>query len=623
MCGICGILDLDGKEISSDMLHKMNDLISHRGPDSEGFYINKFIGLGHRRLAIIDLSSAGNQPMISQDKRYVISFNGEIYNFKELRLELEQLGYKFISKTDTEVVLYAYDKWGKDALLRFNGMFALAIWDNKKAELFIARDRYGIKPLYYTFINGVFLIASEIKAFLGYRSFLVEINKEALVQYMTFQNFLNDDTIFKNVKILKPATFLQVRKGQKKISQPTQYWDFNFETKYFTKDEKEYEKEFNRLFNQAIERQLVSDVPVGSYLSGGIDSGSITAIASQKIDNFKTFTVGFDINKINESHFDEREKAEYLSSLYNTQHYEMVLKEKDMQRIMPTLSWHIEEPRVSYSYPNFFAAHLASKFVKVVLSGTGGDELFGGYPWRYTSAITSQDRLSFINKYYCFWQRIIPSNLLQDVLEPIWKDVKHVNTLDIFSNIFEGNLNSNNPSTEDLINASLYFEAKTFLHALLTIEDKISMAHSLETRVPFLDNDLVDFAQALPTNLKIKNIKKIFNLCNHNDPNLIKEYFSQSKDGKFFLRQCSKKYIPKFIVNAKKQGFCPPKNWARNDKSTYIRTTLFNKHAKIYNFLNVKTISHMLNQHFQEKKDHNLLIWSLMNLECWCNQYLK
>ena len=484
MCGIAGIFNLNGEPVSPVVLQAMIDSIAHRGPDGEGHLIDGHVGLGHRRLAIIDLTPAGHQPMATEDGRYIISYNGEVYNFRELRIELEAIGHKFYSRTDSEVVLKAYSQWGVKSLDKFNGMFAFAIWDKYQKELFLARDRYGIKPLYHTFQNNAFIFGSEIKAILANPAYHCEIDLEGLIEYFTFQNFFTERTLFKGVKLLPAGSFMRVNASE--VCSPIKYWDYNFVNPEKPLDETQYLEELDRLFQQAVNRQLVSDVDVGAYLSGGMDSGSITAIAARQFPYIKSFTCGFDLNSVSgiELNNDERESAEYMSYLFKTEHYEMVLKAGDMERVLPRMTWHLEEPRVGQSYPNFYVAQLASKFVKVVLSGTGGDELFGGYPWRYYRAVVNDDFEHYIDKYYKFWQRLIPNKTIHEVFKPIWDDVKHVFTRNIFSNVFNKHADTLT-FPEDYINHSLYFEAKTFMHGLLVVEDKLSMAHGLETRVPF------------------------------------------------------------------------------------------------------------------------------------------
>ena len=286
----------------------------------------------------------------------------------------------------------------------------------------------------------------------------------------------------------------------------------------------------DRLIILAVNRQLVTDVELGSYLSGGMDSGTITSLVSQELPYIKTFTCGFDLSSASglELTFDERQKAEAMSALFKSEHYQMVLKSGDMERCLPKLSYHLEEPRVGQSYPNYYAAQLASKFVKVVLSGAGGDELFGGYPWRYYRAAVNNDFDHYIDQYYSFWQRLIPNDKMSSVFEPIWSEVKEVNTKEIFKSVFTDHKNKLD-RPEDYINHSLYFEAKTFLHGLFVVEDKISMSHSLETRVPFMDNELVDFAMKCPVSLKLNNLNKVLSFNENTQGSKKAKYFKKQK----------------------------------------------------------------------------------------------
>ena len=425
MCGITGVINLNGKSVLPFEIKNMTDAIAHRGPDGEGQWTEENVGIGHRRLSIIDLSNAAHQPMFSKNNRYVLSYNGEVYNFQELRVELECRGYQFYSRSDTEVILNAFIEWGTGCIEKFNGMFAFAIWDRESKTLTLARDRYGIKPLYYTINNGNFLFGSEIKAIQAHSEFKVEIDKEAMLEYFTFQNFFTDRTLHKDVRIIPAGTYFQFSSDSQltSLSQiiPTQYWDYHFTEPSESIDEREYVEELDRLIVQAVNRQLVADVDIGSYLSGGMDSGTITALAARKLPYIHTFTVGFDLSSASglELAYDEREKAEQMSYLFKTEHYEMVLKSGDMERCISDLVWHLEEPRVGQSYPNYYAAKLASRFGKVVLSGAGGDELFGGYPWRYYRGVHSDNFEHYIDQYYSFWNRLVPNNTLQKVFSPI------------------------------------------------------------------------------------------------------------------------------------------------------------------------------------------------------------
>jgi len=667
VCGIVGALSLGKTPLNSSYFKAMCDVIAHRGPDDAGYmtahldrkqvYVSQFadpkfhylspelpvlnsdeggrllgqhdwhLFLGHRRLAIIDTSPAGHQPMADLSQQIWLSYNGEIYNFQEIKNELMKLGHEFVTHTDTEVIIYAYKEWGIECVKKLNGMFAFALWDRVSNQFYLVRDRYGIKPLYYTLLpSGKLIFASEAKGILEYKDYQVALDHEALLEYFTFQNIFTDKTLYKNIKLLPAGNYIQLNLNSEDANiKCTQYWDFDFTQPETIKDEREYTEELDRLFEQAVTRQLVSDVEVGSYLSGGMDSGSITAIAAKQFPYLKTFTVGFDLNNTSglELSFDEREKAEYLSYLYKTEHYEMVLKSGDMERCLPEFAWHLEEPRVGQSYPNYYAAKLASKFVKVVLAGTGGDELFGGYPWRYYRAVNNKDFEGYIDKYYLFWQRLVDNTALKKVFSPIWGEVSHVWTRDIFRDVFKHH-SDQLYSPEDYVNHSLYFEAKTFLHGLLVMEDKLSMAHSLETRVPFLDDDLVDFAMKVPVNLKLGNLKEVARIDENEIGSKKEKYFNKTNDGKLILRKALAKYMPDEYINGVKQGFSSPDNsWFKGDSIEFVRGSLLGDETKIYAYLDRSEVTSLLNEHLLGVNNRRLFVWSLLNFEEWLKQYEK
>ena len=338
MCGVTGVINLNGEPVSPVTLKWMTDAIAHRGPDGEGQWVEENVGIGHRRLAIIDPRPAGHQPMISVDHRYALTYNGEIYNYLDLRADLEAEGYWFRSQTDSEVVLNSLAEWGTEALLKFNGMFALALWDRREKKLLLARDRYGIKPLYYAKQDNYFSFGSEQKAILAQPSFRRKLNKPALLEYFTFQNIFTDQTLLEDIHLLPAghyATLDTTISSDCKL-QIKQYWDYHFLEQDQKASKQEYLEELDRLFKQAVNRQLVSDVELGAYLSGGMDSGSITAIAARQFPNLKSFTIGFDLSSASgmELAFDEQVKAEAMSARFKTEHYEMVLKAGDMERAL-------------------------------------------------------------------------------------------------------------------------------------------------------------------------------------------------------------------------------------------------------------------------------------------------
>ncbi|MEE2566478.1 asparagine synthase (glutamine-hydrolyzing) [Hyphobacterium marinum] len=623
MCGIAGYINYSGEGADKAVLKAMSDAIAHRGPDGEGQVVEGACGLAHRRLAILDLSDASLQPIVSADGRHVMVYNGELYNFAEIRAELEAKGHVFRTTGDTEVVLEAIAEWGlAGAVPRFNGMFAIAAWDRKENVLHLARDRYGIKPLYYVNNDRLFAFGSEIKAILAGGHLKGDLCAEGLVEYLTFQNFFTDRTIFRDVRMLPAGSVMTVRAGGGKPS-VRRYWDYCFEEPETARSEDDYLEELDHLFRQAVTRQLVADVDVGSYLSGGMDSGSITAIAAKTLPYMRTFTVGFDLHSASgvELAFDERRAAELMSYKFKTEHYEMVLKAGDMERAMPRLARHLEEPRVGQSYPNFYAAQLASKFVKVVLSGAGGDEIFAGYPWRYYRAVVNSDFDDYVGKYYGFWQRLLDKDQLRGVLDPVWDDVKHVSPVDIFRDVFANRPNELD-SPEDYINQSLYFEARTFLHGLLVVEDKLSMAHSLETRVPFLDNDLVDFAMRLPTHMKLGNLTEVVRE-DENQLGKARKHFQKTKDGKLILRKLMSRYIPDEVANAVKQGFsAPDASWFKGESIDYVNRVVDDPKSRIYEFMDAKSVHALVDAHMSGAENKRLLIWSLLSLESWMDEFV-
>jgi asparagine synthase (glutamine-hydrolysing) len=625
MCGIAGLLHLNGDLVSSASLRRMTDAISHRGPDGEGYWFERNIGFGHRRLAIIDPSVAGHQPMVSSDHRYVLTYNGEVYNYRDIKKRLEAEGIWFRSNTDTEVVLYALAIWGTNAFLLFNGMFALAFWDRKEQSLILARDRYGIKPLYYSSQGSNFSFASEQKSIIADPSFDRRLNQHALREYFTFQNIFTDQTLLEDISMLPAGSFLTLKpRSASKNIRLCRYWDYQFSDSGFSKTKTEYVEELDHLFRQAVHRQLASDVEIGTYLSGGIDSGSVTALATQQVPNLKSFTIGFDLSSASglELAFDERARAEAMSAAFKTEHYEMVLKAGDMERILSKLSWHLEEPRVGQSYPNYYAAQLASKFVKVVLGGTGGDELFGGYPWRYYRAVSAKNFDNYIDDYYSVWQRLLSCTELSALLSPIWSNIKDVSTKDIFRGVFLTHDNELK-RPEDYINHSLYFEAKTFLHGLFLVEDKLSMAHGLENRVPFMDNDLVDFAMKCPVNLKLANLRQAVRINENDAVAKKKQLFQKSSDGKQLLRAAMSNYIPLEIIQGNKQGFSSPDaSWFKGESIDFVRRRLLGNESCITSVIDPVVMNTLLQQHLDGSQNRRLLIWSLLTVDAWMSEFL-
>ena len=659
MCGIAGIISIDGSPFEPQAVKGQCDLLSHRGPDDAGYaffrlsenklgeggywcgfadaefkHINEHlpvfggtyfkeetgkhnfsVGLGHRRLAVIDLTHYGHQPMSSSDRRYWVVYNGEIYNHPEIKQELEAKGHIFRTRSDTEVLLHLWEEYNIRSLEKLNGMFAFAIYDRHDNRLFLARDRFGVKPLYYAYSQGFLIFASEIKAILASKLVKAEINPEALVEYFTFQNIYRSHTLFNKVHLLQPGEFLEVTPGAGRQTEPQRYHvafptaDVSFGS---AADAKEM---IAQAFARAVKRQLISDVEVGSYLSGGMDSGSIVSVAGRSIPRLMTFTGGFDLTNVDgiEQSYDEREIAERLSYLLQTEHYAVVLHAGDMPAAMERITWHVDDPRVGMCHQNWYVAKLASRFVKVCLAGAGGDELFAGYPWRYRHAVGSNNFDEFDKAYYCYWNRLLLPDEIHSLFNPeiqrycgaTWQSFHKVlenaplwqEDLDPFDN---------------LLQRALFFEFRTFLHGFLIIEDRMSMAHSLETRVPFLDNDLVDLAWRLRPTLKLGANGLGDNINNH--------YF-ESAEGKLILRHAMQDYLPQEFLHQHKQGFSPPdENWYRGPSMAYIKEILYDEQTLNRPYFDQQFMQAKLEEHFQGRRNHRLLIWSLLSFE-WLNRH--
>lgn len=673
MCGIVGVVDLKGRRLRTDRLKPMVDAIAHRGPDDAGYLLwqsgrqhprggsfgqafteGQFaatspllplidspsgrqcladetwdVFLGHRRLSVIDLSARGHQPLSDRTQTLWLTYNGEIYNFRELRRELEKAGYRFQSHTDSEVVLYAYQEWGEECVHRFNGMFAFAIWDARRRHLFLARDRYGIKPLYFLNVDGCFVFASEIKAIREWLGKSTGVDLLALNEYFSFQNVFSDRTLFRGVTMLPAAHTLSVDLASGALESHS-YWDFDFDNES-SDSPKQIEEQLTDLLDRAVRRQCVSDVPIGSYLSGGMDSGTVAAIASRALGRIFTFTMGFDLSDAatHELKFDERKLAEQLSNVLQTEHYECVLHSGDMEASLTDVVWALEDLRTGQSYPNFYVAKLASKFVKVVLSGVGGDELFGGYPWRYANALAGPGE-DYVQNYYGYWQRLVsnrdkPKLFSRDAAASLREldDEGARPFVDHTLSVFRRRLTANGKrhvdatSPEAQIRNSLYFECKTFLHGLLVVEDKLAMAHSLESRVPFLDNDLVDFASRIPVHLKVPGCNSLRKM----DENLIwrkKAYYRSGAGGKDILRRSMRRLLPDEYTEASKQGFsAPDESWFRGRSAEFVRARLYDSASPLYDYLDRDFVRAITEQHISGQQNKRLLIWSLLSFQKW------
>ena len=650
MCGIAGIAGLSFRPIQPSAIKIMGDILGHRGPDDAGYalfrksgtgfdqpgYWSLFtdaafaaqnenlpawggryfddevskiefeVALGHRRLAVLDLSHYGHQPMASWDHRYWCTYNGEIYNCGELREDQERRGCVFRTRTDTEVLVNWWMEKGEAGLAALDGMFAFAIYDSVKHELVLVRDRFGVKPLYYAYAGDTFLFASEPKAVLAAIGETARLNPRALAQYFCFQNILDDETVFDGIHLLPPGRMLRLRlggAGRAEVSRFHAGWDDLVDPELTDLDA--VADTVRRQFVEGVHRQLLSDTPVGSFLSGGMDSGSIVAAACQRIQRLLTFTAGFDLTNVNgiEQGFDERDRAEQLAYLLQTEHYDVVLHAGDMPASMERLTWHVDDPRVGMCHQNWYASKLASRFVKVCLSGVGGDELFGGYPWRYLRAVDT-DAGGFGGAYLRSWARLIDPDRLPALLEAAVGDhLEHARAL--FRELLARCRGAGRgfSDVDNQLQRCLQFEWRTFLRGLLVIEDRVSMAHGMETRVPFLDNSLADLAWRLPPQLKVDFDGRT------------------GTRGKRVLRSAARALLPRELVEQPKQGFSPPdENWYRGPSMDYIREILLDDRTRSRPWFTRGVVDAILNEHFTGQNNHRLLIWSLLSIE-WLQRH--
>ena len=625
MCGIAGVLDLKTREsVSSKALEKMSRALAHRGPDDYGIWIDGYCGLAHRRLAVIDPSPAGHQPMVSPDGSLGVVFNGTIYNFHELRGQLQSLGYRFVSRCDTEVLVHGWREWGADLVPRLNGHFAFAVWDRTARKLFLVRDRFGTKPLYYAKLGDLWLFGSEIGAILSHQAYSPAMNYDALCEYFTFQNLFRHHTLFDKINLVPQANIISVNADDGSWQRGA-YWDYDFSHPDGGIDEVEAQREVARLLSQATKRQLLSDVPVGAYLSGGLDSGSVVTMAAREIPHIKTFTCGWHLGGVDgaEANFDERAQAEAIAYRCHTEHFEQVVGHADVPMVMPDLVGHLEDLRLGMSYGQYFIARLASKFVKVCLTGAGSDEVFGGYPWRYFRVSRSLGQKEFFSDYYHYWQRLVLDEERKDFFtRDAYSRIKDFDTKNVLSRVFTFNPVLKFAAAEDHVANSLYFECKTFLPSLLLVGDRLSMAHGLEERHPFLDNDLVEFAQKIPVRYKLRDLDK----WKRYDENLLRKhkgYYALHDDGKNVLRKALGSLMPNEVLKRPKQGFSSPdESWYRGGNLAYVKKLLLDRRAVCHEYIEPKTIARIVAEHSEQGVNHRLLIWSLTCFENWLKAYL-
>jgi len=566
--------------------------------------------LGQRRLSIVDLSPAGHQPMATPSQRYWIVYNGELYNSPELREELLGRGVTFVGRSDTEVLLRAWELEGPDLLPRLDGMFAFAVLDTVERTLTLARDRFGVKPLYYALTPDRLVFGSEVKVVFASGCLEAAWHPPALAEYLTFQNLLTSDTIFRDVLLL-PAGCSRVIPLNGAAEPVREYYRCYADSPLAGSDGDlgAATEQTRDLFVAGVRRQLMSDVPVGSYLSGGMDSGAIVSVSARNVGRLRTFTLGMCLQGVDgmEARFDERAQAEVLSNQFQTEHYTSILRPIDLPSLIQKVTWHLDDPRVGMCYQNFHIARLAGRLVKVCLSGTGGDELFGGYPWRYAQGIHCAGVDAFDAAYFRYWHRLVtPGQHAQHFSRSIQREVPGIK--DRFYGILRQGpaFTAGLPLPENLLQRALAFEFHTFLQGLFLVEDRVSMAHSLETRVPFLDNALAEHAFRMRPGWKVRG--------SHTDT-------TPQTGGKWILRRAMETLLPASFIHQPKQGFSTPEaNWYRGPLLDYLKEILLDPKAEQRFYLEPGTLGRILREHEAGTHNHRLLLWSLLSLE-WLNRH--
>ena len=644
MCGICGEIDFDHQSISIEPVKKMCRILAHRGPDDEGmaFFRGNHaievksneqlplgeggfeVALGHRRLSVIDLSEAAHQPMCNEDRTLWVVFNGEIYNFQTLRIELEKKGHLFKSKSDTEVILHAYEAWGIECLHRFRGMFAFGLWDGKLRRLFMARDRLGKKPLVYAIREGRFLFASEIKALLQAPCLERRVNPFALDSYLTYQYIPSPNTIFSGIYKLPPAHYLLYEASGK--IEVKSYWKLDFSSNHETAcNLPELCELIRKELARSVELRLISDVPLGAFLSGGIDSSIIVGMMAKLGGKpVKTFSIGFE-----EQEFDELSYARLASKYFSTEHHEFIVKPNALE-ILPKLVWHYSEPFADASaIPTYYVANMTKGHVKVVLTGDAGDENFAGYP-RY---LRSQMVALFTKIPGKFWKDQIPSlirqvasfhwrektfNRLADFVEMLSSDqaknyseqikyfnrqekdaiyteefrrsVEHVDPLDFLLKKYE------EAGSDDLLNKLLYVDINTYLSEdLLPKVDIATMANSIEARIPFLDHPFMEFVAGIPARWKLRGLTH-----------------------KYILKKAFSDFLPESILKRRKMGFgVPVARWFRKELKDYVYGILLENRTLDRGYFRQEGVRRLLDEHLALRYDHSIRLLALLILELW------
>lgn len=641
MCGIAGIVNFNSESADLSFLKEMTDSISRRGPDDFGYYESRHVGFGFRRLSIIDIDN-GHQPMTSKDEKIALIFNGEIYNYKEIRKTLQSKGHKFVTQSDTEVIIYSYLEWGEKCVEHFKGMFAFAIYDRSKERVFIARDRLGIKPLYYAKTKNGFIFASEMKALLKDPSFKKEANLNALSSYLTFRYPIGDQPVFDNVKRLLPGHYMTVSSSGVSFHK---YWEIPFHEKKEDYGEKYYLDKIEELLTQAVERRLVSDVPLGALLSGGLDSSLVVALM-KKLTNgeVRTYSIGFDKEGYDESYF-----AEIVSKHCGTTHVALTLGQQDyLSSMVETIKIKDAPLSIPHEIALYQICKELKKYTTVVISGEGADELFGGYG-RVQRSPMDYKKIKFVKDFMPpFLQHSMlkvmgggnhtaTSLALKSQMEHFFSvynwipfqekwDLFSQDTMDVIRNdqstIKYWENDFEHVKGGDPYDQILYMFEKNHLICLLDRLDTMSMAAGVEARVPFVDHELVEFASTIPIKYKLK-WKSPF----HKTAALFQNSFEASEnldDSKYILRKLSEKYLPKQISYRKKKGFpVPLDSWIKDGMATVAKDILLDKKTRDRGIFNHTSLEKLINN--RQELDYDFWgkkIWMLMNVELWYREYI-
>jgi asparagine synthase (glutamine-hydrolysing) len=631
MCGIAGIVSRE-RRVDRDALQRMGASIRHRGPDDAGLWVEHApgvsVGLAHQRLSIIDLSSAGHQPMTNEDQTVWVTYNGEIYNHRDLRAELEAAGHRYHSLTDSETILHAYEAWGDRFMERFRGMFAFGLWDSPRRRLVLVRDRLGVKPLYYAQVgDGTLVFASEIKAILASGLVRPEPERSVLPEYLQFGYLSGHKTMFRHIRALPPGHVLTWEDSGIHVRP---YWELQFQPDTAA-SERDQRERFTELFDTAVRMRLMSDVPLGVFLSGGLDSSAIAAVMHRNMtDRLKTFSIGFP-----EGYYSELPYARMVAGHLGADHHEVILTARDFLGSLPRMVWHEDEPIWTIaSVAMYHVSKLAAEHVKVVLTGEGSDELFAGYDryWfgaindRFASSYGRMPRVirdavrtglqgSFVperarralsHTFLCRegtvealvfdnWFGIFTPAMQRDLCSAEW--LQHLAASDVYGDHLQP---FGSAGAGGIVNRMLYTDIKTNLVELLMKQDRMSMATSIESRVPFLDHHVVEFAATIPEGAKIGRFS-----------------------GKRLLKDAVRDLLPEAIINRRKQGFPVPfDTWLREDFFPEVRSLLLSDRALARGWFRPEQLATLVEDHRVGKGNYNRQIWALLNLELWARIFI-